>query len=320
MVDNMPQFGPTRWISSLVLPGARDLDSLGEPGLVNVPSIGLGIFLRPPTRERRLLIAVVDGRARKMSRRIAIATVLTIAFSAVLVTPAAAAKPPKSDGEFCYDVSFTSEIPVPPPGQVSMQRLVLGDDCRIRAEPIVTMDGSDMPTATADSSSAVGSEGQTATDVTTAALYNYRAYAVTRIWDCCGILLTEYWMENNWTSTGSTGYIYGWGAVDGAKWHREGPFGCCGGWYLDNGSHLLGLTAGGLYKTYETVRGRQGFGYQGALDPTGTYFYNRLTHWITGYRNGSWGCTQEVYLKKVPLPPLDWDIQRWCGSGYYPYK
>lgn len=31
-------------------------------------------------------------------------------------------------------------------------------------------------------------------------------------------------------------------------------------------------------------------------------------------------CTQGVYLKEVPLPPLDWDIQRWCGSGYYPYK
>ncbi|MDH4334904.1 MAG: hypothetical protein OEW24_06545 [Chloroflexota bacterium] len=182
------------------------------------------------------------------------------------------------------------------------------------------MDASEMPTAAADGSAAIGSEGQASSDITTAALYNYRAYVVTRIWDCCGILLTEYWMDNNWTSTGSSGYIYAWGAVDGAKWHREGPFGCCGGWYPDSGSHLLGLVGGGLGKTYEKVRGRQGFGYQGALDPTGTYFYNRLTHWITGNRNGTWACTQEVYLKKVPLPPLDWDIQRWCGSGSYPYK
>jgi hypothetical protein len=22
----------------------------------------------------------------------------------------------------------------------------------------------------------------------------------------------------------------------------------------------------------------------------------------------------------LPLPPLAWDVQRWCGGGYYPYK
>ncbi|MDH4334905.1 MAG: hypothetical protein OEW24_06550 [Chloroflexota bacterium] len=66
-----------------------------------------------------------------MSRRIAIATILTMVLSALLVAPAAAAKPPSSDGEYCYNVTFTSEIPVPAPGQVAMQRLVLGDDCRL---------------------------------------------------------------------------------------------------------------------------------------------------------------------------------------------
>lgn len=38
----------------------------------------------------------------------ALAFVLLLAAAA----PAAAAKPPKSDGEYCYEVSFTSEIPV----------------------------------------------------------------------------------------------------------------------------------------------------------------------------------------------------------------
>lgn len=199
-----------------------------------------------------------------------------------------------------------------------MQRLVLGADCRLHAELIVTMDACAMPAVAEDGSAKIGSASDTSSEVTPAALYNYRAYAVTRVWDAANILLTEYWMENSWTSTGSSGYIYGWGAVDGAKWHREFPGWT--GWYLDSGSHALGLTAGGLNKTYETVRGRQAFGYQGVLDPTGTYFYNRLTHWLTGYRNGTWACTQEVYLKKVPLWPLDWDVQRWCGSGYYPYK
>lgn len=31
-------------------------------------------------------------------------------------------------------------------------------------------------------------------------------------------------------------------------------------------------------------------------------------------------CTQDIYLNQVPLPPLDWDIQAWCGGGYYPNK
>lgn len=247
-----------------------------------------------------------------------VAVALAVVLLLPAASPASAAKPPKSDGEFCYDVTFTSEIPVPAPGQVAMQRLVLGEDCRLHAESIVTMDAIEMPAAVADGSASLGSQSEAASAVTIAALYNYRAYAVTRVWDAFNILLTEYWMENAWTSTGSTGYIYAWGAVDGAKWHRELPGWT--GWYLDSSSHLLGLTAGGLYATYETVRGRQGFGYQGVLDPTGNYFYNRLTHWLTGYRNGTWACTQEVYLKKVPLPPLDWDVQRWCGGGYYPYK
>ena len=253
-----------------------------------------------------------------MSRRIPMAVVFAMAVSASLASPAAAAKPPKSDGQYCYEVSFSSDIPVPPPGQVTMQELVLGVDCQLHAEPVVVMDASAMPAADADASITIDSTSETASGLAAATIYSYRAYAVSRVWDSANLLLTEYWTENPWTSTGSTGSIAGWGGLDGAKWHREWPGWT--GWYPDTSSHYLGLVAGGLGYTYEELKGRQGFGYQGVLDPSGTYFYNRLTNWITGNRNGTWSCTQEVYLKKVPLPPLDWHIQRWCGSGAYPYK
>jgi crotonyl-CoA reductase len=29
---------------------------------------------------------------------------------------------------------------------------------------------------------------------------------------------------------------------------------------------------------------------------------------------------KSLHVDEVPLPPLDWDVQRWCGSGLYPYK
>jgi hypothetical protein len=253
-----------------------------------------------------------------MFTRSAVGVVLAVAFSGIVAMPAAAAKAPASDGKYCYDVSFSSSIPAPPPGQVATQQLVLGHDCRLHAEPIAIMNVAAMPASDPDGSAAVDAMNAKAAGPTAVTYPTYRAYAVSRVWDAANILLTEYWTENSWTSTGSTGYIWGWGAVDGAKWHREFPGWT--GWYPDTSNHFLGLTAGGLYYNYETVKGKQGFGYQGVLDPTGAYFYNRLTNWITGNRNGTWSCTQEVYLQKVPLFPLEWHIQRWCGSGYYPYK
>lgn len=139
------------------------------------------------------------------------------------------------------------------------------------------------------------------------------------MFDCCGILLTEYWLENTWTSTGATGTITAWGATDGARWHREA--GGATGWSLDTPTHFLGLVGGGLNQTIEKVKGSQGFKYQGVFDQTGTLFYNRLTLYLQGNRDGNFTCTFDYYFRRVPAGPLAWPPpQLICGRGVYPFR
>lgn len=221
---------------------------------------------------------------------------------------------------WCRDVAITIVQEMPAPGRLASQDFSVGSDCRVRlgkpAERALESLSAGSEGQLSSRSDAIGSSTQS---VATLASVSYRAYAATQIWDCCGILLTEHWIENTWTTSNtSTGVITAWGAVHGASWHREG--GGQTGWNLDPNNQFLGLVGGGLNQTFEKVKGTQGFSYQGVFDPTGTLFYNRLTDYVQGNRNSSYYCVHDYFLKKVPAGPLAWKPQVLCGRGFYPNR
>lgn len=254
------------------------------------------------------------------------APAIAVALAALLAVGSApvSARTSPDGAEFCYDVSLTSRLDAPrDPSKISVQNFIIDGKCRVVAVgPAEEVSSGELaPSSVGTASDVIGIVGasQAATGPVSLASTSYRTNAGLRVFDCCGILLTEYWMENTWTSTGSTGVITAWGAVDGASWHREA--GNTGGWSLDTASHQLGLVAGGLNQTFEKVRGSQGFNYQGVFDPTGTLFYNRLTLYPQGNRSGTFSCVFDYYLKKVPAGPLAWPApQTICGRGFYPYR
>jgi hypothetical protein len=243
---------------------------------------------------------------------------------AVLTFPAAALA--RHAPDYCEDVSFTAEQSAPKAGKVNVQELTITRDCRVVVSKVVelTIDEAAAlaagPTAglergILDTAGAIGQSSGVGISAST----SYRKHSATQIWDCCGILLTEHWVESTWTSSGSTGSITAWGATHGARWHREG--GGVTGWSLDGSSSFLGLVAGGLNQTFEQVKGTQGFSYIGAFDPSGQLFYNRLSDYVRGNRNGTFSCIHDIYLRRVPAGALAWKPPKiFCSSGFWPFR
>lgn len=251
---------------------------------------------------------------------------VAVALVAVATLSFPAASLGRQAPEYCENVSFTAEQSVPKAGRVNVQELTITRDCRVVVSKVLelTVDEAAAIAAglTADLAQAtIGTAGAStsSTGVTIAASTSYRSHSATQIWDCCGILLTEHWVENTWTSSGSTGSITAWGATHGARWHREG--GGVTGWSLDASSSFLGLVAGGLNQSFEQVKGTQGFSYIGAFDPSGQLFYNRLSDYVRGNRNGTFSCVHDIYLRRVPAGPLAWKPANiFCSTGYWPFR
>ncbi len=238
-----------------------------------------------------------------------------------VAAPTVSAAGPK--GGYCENVRFaiTQDMPEED-GMAVTQSFYLDANCRVVVTPSRTVEASSLEAAPADSQSAIlGSEsGQlsTVSGPVTLAATSYVGYASTRVYDCCGIMLTEHWNQTRWTSSNpGTGVITAWSATHGAKWHDEaGPV---PGWYLDPNVSSLGLVEGGLNQSYVRTKGRQGFKYQGVFDPTGTLFYNDLSDWVRGSRSGALSCTHAYDLRRVPAGPLAWPAPSVaCVRGAYP--
>lgn len=146
----------------------------------------------------------------------------------------------------------------------------------------------------------------------------WKAYSVQRTWDCCNILLNEYWIEAAWSncSSGICGsVIRSYSGQDGGKW-KTLTNSCGPGWDPIASSHSFGRYAGGLGYSSVTPRGTQAYGYKGGFDCGGNDFRNSYTNAITGNANGNWYCSYTYSWKKS----LGFKYQAWCGTGAYGEK
>ena len=213
----------------------------------------------------------------------------------------------------CGEIVQVITLPAAPRGLVSTQTLSVGNDCQVHSGPVEFVDPATLVSIDGDAQEQITVVGESPSTLgSLSALSTSNAYAVSRSWDCCGILMNEYFMNVQWAPSTAGSNVTSWSAWDGAKWHVEG-FGL--GWRLDSSNHSLGRSAGGVGSPSVTVHGRQGFSYQGAFDPTGTVFYNTYDSWLEGKPGFTFGqCTlQIVWRHGAPF----WHTQAWCGSGTY---
>lgn len=92
------------------------------------------------------------------------------------------------------------------------------------------------------------------------------AYNVQRSWDCCGILLNEYWTEikfNKCSGGFCSPYLRTYSGQDGGTW-KTLSFSCGPGWYPVSSDHYFYRSSGGVGYTSVTLKGHQGFGYKAA--------------------------------------------------------
>lgn len=203
-------------------------------------------------------------------------------------------------------------LPAAPSGFVATQSWRVGDDCKVHRGPVEFVDPSTLGPVSVDVQ-AIGTVGERFAPGDVTSLSTSTAYGVSRSWDCCGILMNEYWLDVQWSPSTAGSNITSWSAWDGASWHTEGG-GL--GWRLDGSNHSLAKSAGGLGKPSVTVHGRQGFSYQGAFDPTGTLYYNTYDSWLEGKPGFTYGqCTLQVVWRRSFV---GWNVQQWCNPGTYP--
>lgn len=191
-----------------------------------------------------------------MSRTFRIALVMVVVLTGA--TPATvSAKAPS-----CGSGSISAKLPAAPEGYVAVQEFTLTDDCQLIEGSVEIVPASELSPATAEESGQFSSIGEQAppTDQVTAlgsaSGCCWGAYAVQRTWDCCGILLNEYWTEfdfNRCSGGFCSPYLRTWSAQDGGKWHTEGF--CGPGWYPVSSDHALYRYSGGVGYTSVTVKG-----------------------------------------------------------------
>ncbi|MEX2135763.1 MAG: hypothetical protein WEB29_02215 [Chloroflexota bacterium] len=144
------------------------------------------------------------------------------------------------------------------------------------------------------------------------------AYNVQRSWDCCGILLNEYWTEikfNKCSGGFCSPYLRTYSGQDGGKW-KTLSFSCGPGWYPVSSDHYFYRSSGGVGYTSVTLKGHQGFGYKGGFDCGGNDYYNSYWSTVTGTSSGGWSCSYSYSWRKS----LGFQYQAWCGSGVYGEK
>jgi hypothetical protein len=213
---------------------------------------------------------------------------------------------------------------------VAVQNIYVDENCQVVVGPVEFVDPADLPSgpegldtavfsaesATARGARDVAADGGVSTEASDAgggggSCCCWKAYSVQRTWDCCNLLLNEYWMDQYQHCTNiCSSYIRTYNAVDGGKW--KGPY-----WSRNSSDHYLKRTGGGLYYTWVTFEGHQGYSYRGPFDWTGTYFYNSYTTQIRGNAMGGWVCDMSWYWRTTFA---GWHDQIWCGIGYYGEK
>jgi hypothetical protein len=258
--------------------------------------------------------------------RTAVATALTFALLIGAPSSAWARQPagacPPSEGSI--------SVPAAPVGWVAVQNVWIGADCQVVrgaiqflpiAGPHADSNGLSAQTFADVSASipervraAAGGASTQAGDAGGGGGSGccWKAYSVQRSWDCCNLLMNEYWMElayNKCTSICSN-FIRTYNALDGGKW--KGPY-----WSRNSSDHYLTKTGGGLNYTWVTFEGHQGYSYRGNFDWTGTYFYNSYTTQIRGNVNGTWVCDMSWSWRTTFA---GWHAQLWCGTGTYTEK
>jgi hypothetical protein len=211
---------------------------------------------------------------------------------------------------------------MPPQDLVATRNYRLTADCRIIAGPVQILPSNSVPPVSDVDSGTFGSIASAANHqvapLGSGSGSGWGAYVVQRTWDCCGILLNEYWTEFDWSNC-SGGFCSSWirsySGQDGGKWHPEyttyGP-----GWYPVSSDHSLYISSGGVGYTTVTLRGHQGYGYRGVFDTGGSDYYDSYTQYITGKANATWSCSYSKYWRKS----FGFNYQAWCGYGNYGQK
>jgi hypothetical protein len=249
--------------------------------------------------------------------------VLSVVVCLTALTPAAAlgAKPLADEG--CGPGSIRTELPAAPEGFVAVQEFELTADCRlvkgkveiVPAEALVDPGENSEAQFSNIAEEAAPPDGVSVQGAGSGCCWG--AYAVQRTWDCCGILLNEYWTEfdfNRCSGGFCSPYLRTYSASDGGKWHWEGF--CGPGWYPNSSDRYLYRSAGGVGYTSVTISGHQGFGYDGGFDCGGNDYYNSYWNSLTGHSNGNWSCSYTYSWRKS----LGFQYQAWCGSGDYGQK
>lgn len=255
-----------------------------------------------------------------MRRSITTSLVLSI-FLAIAWSGTTAARPAQA----CGPGSVEGVLPAAPEGSVTIQTIELTADCRLVDRGIQVVLLRNIPDADPGGSATLGtvSASEDATGgvaaLGSASGCCWGAYNVQRTWDCCGILLNEYWLEFDWSTCGGgvcTPWAIRWYAgQDGAKWKTLSNS-CGPGWSPIAASHGLAVTSGGLGSASVTLEGHQEFGYKGGFDCSGNDYRNSYTNSITGIADGNWTCSYSYNWKKS----LAFVYQAWCGTGNYAQK
>ncbi len=256
-----------------------------------------------------------------MSHRV-IRVALAMALMLATAPGAAAASKNTSSPADCGPGSIKTKLPAAPEGFVAVQTFTMTDDCHVVEGDVEIVPASELPPAAAEGGgqfSWISDEAPPPDDVSalgTASGCCWGAYAVQRTWDCCGILLNEYWTEfdfNRCSGGFCSPYLRTWSAQDGGK-HTEGF--CGPGWYPVSSDHALYRHSGGVGYTSVTIKGYQGYGYDGGFDCGGRDYYNKYWNTLTGNSNGNWSCSYTYSWKKS----FGFNYQAWCGSGNYGQK
>lgn len=186
-------------------------------------------------------------------------------------------------------------------GQAAVVEGYLDDQCRLVVSAVRFVDTASLAGAIPTVIDAVGVGG--ASDGVAALAGGVTDHWVTtRMWDCCGIKMTEAVLHLQYGWNGQT--ISSRFVQLSESHHRE----VAGGWFV-KASHL-GATAGCVGCASISYRGWVRFGYKGVFDPTGTVFENFHDNRLTGRGNGGWDCWWQITWKQsVP----GWHHEAFCS-------
>lgn len=226
---------------------------------------------------------------------------LAVAIIVLALTPASVAAE-GGGGKECGPGEAGGKIPTPPAGSATVVEGHLNDNCKFVVDRTRTTGMSEAP---GPSDTSLGTEGDVSatSGVTAAAIVQSHRSVTTRMWDCCGILLTEARLDLWWN----------WdGRIVTARWvqlaeshHRELTG---GGWWVS--AWWLGKTAGCVGCASIAYEGVVDFSYQGIFDSSGTRYKNQHINRLTGKGTGGWACSWQISWRNSFA---GWHTQAWCA-------